>query len=75
SIDIAQATQQDSEIMRGIAAITMIFLLAIFVATFFSMVFFHVGDEVSVHLLVDSWVWLFPVVTVPITVFIASWYF
>ena len=75
SITIAQATRRDSELMRGIAAVTMVFLPATFVATFFSMVFFHVGDEEDVWLLVDSRVWLYPVVTVPLTAFIAVWYF
>ncbi|KAF2167223.1 hypothetical protein M409DRAFT_22651 [Zasmidium cellare ATCC 36951] len=46
--EIASAMKKDSELMRGIAAVTMIFLPATFVATFFSMVFLHVGDERSV---------------------------
>lgn len=74
SIDIAQATRRDSELMRGIAAVTMIFLPATFVATFFSMVFFHVGDEREVRLIIDRKIWLYPVVTVPLTACIAMWY-
>jgi Mg2+ and Co2+ transporter CorA len=75
TIDIAEATKRDSELMRGIAAVTMIFFPATFVATFFSMVFFHVGDEASVRLMVDRQIWMYPVVTVPLTIFIAAWYF
>lgn len=68
TLDIAQATRRDSELMRVIAAITMIFLPATFVATFFSMVFFHVGDEKSIRLMVDKTIWLYPVVAVPLTI-------
>jgi Mg2+ and Co2+ transporter CorA len=75
SLDIAEATRKDSEMMRGTAAVTMIFFPATFVATFFSMVFFHVGAEGSVHLLVDKKIWLYPVVTIPLTALITVWYY
>ena len=39
------------------------------------MVFFHVGDEQSVRLTVNSKIWLYPVVTVPLTVMVIVWYF
>lgn len=74
NIEIGKATKKDSELMRGIAGVTMVFLPATFAATFFSMVFFHVGDEKSVRLTVDRKIWLYPVVTVPLTVVIAVWY-
>ena len=73
--EIAKATKRDSELMRGIAAVTMVFLPATFVATFFSMVFFHVGDEESIHLTVDHRIWLYPTITIPLTIAAATWYF
>lgn len=75
SVEIARATKRDSELMRGIAAVTMIFLPATFVATFFSMVFFHVGDERIIALKVDRNIWMYPTVTLPLTVGIVMWYF
>lgn len=75
NIDIAEAMKRDAEIMRSIAAITMIFLPATFVATFFSMVFFRIGDESSSPLKVDERIWYYPAVTVPITMAIGIWYF
>lgn len=74
TIEIAKATRRDSELMRGIAAVTMVFLPATFVATFFSMVFFHVGDEQSIRLMVDDRIWLYPVVALPLTIIIGAWY-
>lgn len=67
TIEISRAAKRDSEVMRGIAIVTMVFLPATFAATFFSMVFFHVGDETSVRLTVDKRIWLYPTVTVPLT--------
>jgi hypothetical protein len=57
NIEIAKAVKRDSELMRGIAAVTMIFSPATFLATFFSMAFFHVGTDSQVRLVVDSQVW------------------
>ena len=74
TIEIAKAAKNDSTIMRGIAFVTMIFLPATFAATFFSMVFFHVGDEQGVHLSVDRHIWLYPALTVPVTLVIIAWY-
>ncbi|KAE9365800.1 hypothetical protein N431DRAFT_516616 [Stipitochalara longipes BDJ] len=75
NIEIATAAKRDSEVMRGIAAMTMIFLPATFAATFFSMVFFQVGRESSTRFLVDGKIWLYPAITLPLTVGIVSWYF
>ena len=71
----AESTKRDNELMRGITAVTMVFLPAKFVATFFSMVFFHVVDESRVRLTVDRNIWLYPVVTVPLTMFMGAWTF
>jgi CorA-like Mg2+ transporter protein len=68
NIDIAVATKAESELMRGIALTTMIFLPATFIATFFSMAFFHIGSEDHVQLIISKWVWLYPLCTIPLTV-------
>ena len=74
NLKIAEATMRDSQLMRGIAAVTMIFLPATFVATFFSMVFFHVGNESSVRLSIDRRIWLYPTITLPLTAIVTIWY-
>ncbi|KKY27638.1 hypothetical protein UCRPC4_g00871 [Phaeomoniella chlamydospora] len=74
NIEIGSATKADSELMRGIAFITMVFLPTTFMATFFSMVFFHVGPEDSIHLIVNHWVWLYPAFTIPLTIVLAFRY-
>lgn len=74
NIDIAAATKADSELMRGIAFVTMVFLPATFMATFFSMVFFHAGSGDGVHFVVSRWIWLYPLCTIPLTVFLALSY-
>jgi hypothetical protein len=61
--------------MQSIAVVTMIFLPGTFVATFFSMVFFHVGNETSVHFTVDGRIWYYPAIAPPLTVLFAIWYF
>lgn len=73
NVEIAKAAKTDSELMRGIAVVTMIFLPATFVATFFSMVFFHVGEENELRFMVDRRIWFYPAVSVPLTVLIAIW--
>ncbi|MCJ1437377.1 hypothetical protein MMC27_006764 [Xylographa pallens] len=74
NMQIAKAAKRDSELMKGITVVTMVFLPATFMATFFSMVFWHVGAETEVQLLVDGWIWLYPAVTLPLTVLILTWY-
>ena len=74
-VEISRLTKRDSEIMKAIALVTMIFLPATFTATFFSMVFFHVGDEAKPRLSVDRNIWLYPVVAVPFTTIMGIWYF
>ena len=72
NIQLASAAKRDSEIIRGIAFITMIFLPATFVATFFSMAIFGVTDD---RLITLPGIWLYPAVTLPMTACIAIWYF
>ncbi|KAK3072535.1 hypothetical protein LTR53_006634 [Teratosphaeriaceae sp. CCFEE 6253] len=64
NLGIAGSARRDSELMRGITVVTMVFLPATFVATFFSMVFFNVGadDAEALRFLVDRRVWLYPTV-------------
>ena len=73
NIQIATGAKEDSEIMRSIALVTMIFLPATFAATFFSMVFFNISEDGS-RLKVEKHVWLYPVVTIPLTLVMAAWY-
>jgi hypothetical protein len=74
NIEIAKAAKRDSELMKAIAAVTMVFLPATFLATFFSMAFFHVGTDSQVRLVVDSQVWLYPAITLPLTAIVTAWY-
>ncbi|KJA25348.1 hypothetical protein HYPSUDRAFT_424495 [Hypholoma sublateritium FD-334 SS-4] len=64
---IAKSTQQDSSSMITMAAVTMFFLPGTFVSALFSMVFFN-ADPSNTGLLVNSQLWLFFVITVPLTV-------
>jgi hypothetical protein len=74
NIEIAAAMKMDSKMMRGIAAVTMVFLPATFMATFFSMVFFNVDPDTTRQLRVSPWIWLYAVLTVSWTVFILFGY-
>lgn len=67
---IARDTRRDSVSMKTIAWLTMVFLPATFVATFFSMgVFqFNPDSKKSGHLSVASEWWLYLAVTLPLTV-------
>ena len=72
NIEIGQAAKRDSTVMRGIALVTLIFLPATFAATFFSMTFFRVDD--NMQLSVNKDIWLYPLVTVPLTMIMGFWY-
>jgi hypothetical protein len=67
TIRIAEDTRRDSNSMKVIAALTMIFLPLTSVATFFSMGFFHFDGESDQLRVSPSWR-LYPAVTVPLTV-------
>lgn len=67
NIEIAGSTKRDSELMRVIAVVTMLFLPATCIATIFSMTFFHLDQGGSLGVLVDGSIWKYAAVTVPIT--------
>ena len=79
NLDTAQAAVRDSKLVRGIAVVTMFFLPATFVATFFSMVFFSADNVEGFQLKVKSSFWIYPAVTVPLTLAVitlfAAWSF
>ena len=64
-MSIAQATKNDSAAMKTIAALTMIFLPATAVSSFFGMAFFN--GQGGAFTVTSDW-WLFLVSTIPITV-------
>lgn len=71
TIEMARDSRMDSRLMRRIAFVTIIFLPATFMATFFSMAFFHVNEG---RLNVSSWIWLYAVCTIPLTLFLGGLY-
>lgn len=73
TVDMARDSRTDSVLMRRIAFVTMIFLPATFLATFFSMVFFEVADG-GASFSVSRWIWVYFVCTMPFTVLLAWQY-
>ncbi|KAJ3567048.1 hypothetical protein NPX13_g6906 [Xylaria arbuscula] len=70
SRDIALMTARDGATMRVIAAVTILFLPATFVATLFSTSFFNFQDTSGPR--VSGWVWIYVLVTVILTVAVQS---
>ncbi|OCK84853.1 hypothetical protein K432DRAFT_90907 [Lepidopterella palustris CBS 459.81] len=68
---VALATSRDSAAMRTIAAVTILFLPATFTATLFSTTFFNFQAPKHERV-VSSWVWLYWLVTVLLTIVIHS---
>lgn len=66
NIEMARDSRTDSELMRRISFVTIVFLPATFIATFFSMGFFIVDDN-GTALRVSRWIWLYFVCTMPLT--------
>ncbi|KAL8911137.1 MAG: hypothetical protein Q9171_003628 [Xanthocarpia ochracea] len=64
---IAFETRRDSDAMKTIAALTMVFLPATFVATLFGMVFFTVESGPGSGFRVNSLWWVYLAVTIPLT--------
>ena len=64
NMGIAQDTRNDSHSMKAIAALTMVFLPASAVSSFFGMAFFD--GQGGVLTITDEW-WLFLAVTIPLT--------
>lgn len=71
---VALATARDSAAMRVIAAVTILFLPATFTATLFSASFFDFHPR-NPSKVVSTWVWLYCVVTIILTLLIqGAWY-
>ncbi|KAI8627906.1 hypothetical protein F5Y19DRAFT_465525 [Xylariaceae sp. FL1651] len=65
NLTIARDNMNDGKQMKSIALVTMVFLPATFVATLFSMTFFNLDS---------SYIWLYPSITIPLTVMVLSVY-
>ncbi|KAL8828646.1 MAG: hypothetical protein Q9170_006512 [Blastenia crenularia] len=64
---IAFETKRDSDAMKTIAALTMVFLPATFVATLFGMVFFTTDASSASGFRVNSLWWIYLAVIIPLT--------
>ncbi|KAI1363888.1 hypothetical protein F5Y08DRAFT_308363 [Xylaria arbuscula] len=74
-LKVAQHTRRDSELMKSIALLTMVFLPATFVATLFSMGIFEWKGTRGEILRVSPYIWLYVAVTVAITsLTLGAWY-
>ncbi|KAI0859628.1 hypothetical protein F4860DRAFT_481690 [Xylaria cubensis] len=74
-LKVAQHTRRDSELMKSIALLTMVFLPATFVATLFSMGIFEWKGMHGEILSVSPYIWLYVAITVVITsVTLGTWY-
>ncbi|KAF2180314.1 hypothetical protein K469DRAFT_292132 [Zopfia rhizophila CBS 207.26] len=72
SLELSRFSKMDSNDMRIIAAVTLAFLPATFMATFFSTGFFDFHKDGQI---VSSWIWLYWVFTVSLTVLVYfGWY-
>ncbi|KAF2662093.1 hypothetical protein K491DRAFT_279713 [Lophiostoma macrostomum CBS 122681] len=75
SRDIAQAAKEDSAAMRTLALMSILFLPATFVSSFFSMTMFDWQAERWSEV-VSQRLWLYWVVSIPLTLIILTiWYF
>ncbi|KAI4185217.1 MAG: hypothetical protein LQ346_005946 [Caloplaca aetnensis] len=71
---IAFETKRDSDAMKTIAALTMVFLPATFVATLFGMVFFTAESDSPSGFRVNSLWWIYVAVTIPLTMLtVGAW--
>ena len=68
NLAMAKDTRNDSILMRRIASVTTIFLPATFMATFFSMMFFHI--ESNGQLRVNSNIWVYFLCTISLSLLI-----
>jgi hypothetical protein len=75
TIELALAMKADSKLMKRLSLVTVIFLPATFLATFFSMIFFRiVGGDEHPALEVSQWIWLYPLCTMLLTLFLVCQY-
>ncbi|RGP79794.1 hypothetical protein FLONG3_2108 [Fusarium longipes] len=73
NLKVAQMTRLDGSLMRSIATLGMIFLPATFVSTFFSMDFFQWSEQgIADHELISSYIWVYIVAAVGLTVLTMS---
>lgn len=68
SVQMARDSRADSIAMRRISFVTLAFLPATFLATFFSMAFFHTK---SGHIIVDTDIWIYVACVIPLTLVVA----
>ncbi|KAH6625485.1 hypothetical protein C7974DRAFT_202158 [Boeremia exigua] len=74
AVEMATATNKESNVMKSISLVTMIFLPGTFFATVFSMTFFDWKGDGSER--VSSYLWIYVVVTVVFTMItIGLWYY
>ncbi|KAH9239325.1 hypothetical protein K456DRAFT_1861459 [Colletotrichum gloeosporioides 23] len=74
SVDIGRAAQRDSEAMKTVAFLTLLFLPATFVSAVFSTTFFEFDSGSGEWLMSDKF-WVYWVVAIPVTIVTAlMWY-
>ena len=75
SRNLASATREDSNAMKTLAAVTVVFLPSTSVAALFSMPMFHWHPENAGNSLVSKDFWIFWLVSIPLTVMtLGSWF-
>ncbi|KAF7535420.1 hypothetical protein G7054_g5368 [Neopestalotiopsis clavispora] len=75
SLEIAKATSRDSQHMRSIALVTMVFLPGTFFAGMFSMTFFNWSNDDG-EPIVSQYFWVYVLVTVVCTLLtVGLWYY
>lgn len=75
SVEIGRAAQKDSAAMKTVAFLTLTFLPATFISAIFSTSFFNFDTEQGNWLVSDK-IWIFWVVSVPVTsITILLWFF
>jgi len=72
SKNIASETRRDSESMKTIAVLTMVFLPGTFVSAVLGM---NVFDSTTGNFVVDPKWWLFPAITIPLTLLVIGCWF
>ncbi|KAH0537866.1 hypothetical protein FGG08_005418 [Glutinoglossum americanum] len=69
---LTRVSQEDSHEMRKLAYLTMLYLPATFAATFFSMPFFSMGDDLTFRALKRLWIYFVVCTLLTSTTFAAS---
>ena len=65
---LASATREDSNAMKTLAAVTVVFLPSTFVAALFSTPLFHWSPENSGNSVVSKQFWIFWATSIPLTI-------